>query len=214
MKKYDIIVIEKPVEDGLSAEAVSNMLRALASAEIFALEIDDRNKSSSAMGFITKPAADALDYDYEKSGLRDLLQSMMDSVTWESKAFAINNLHGFFATDEESLRNLLEKKEPKSVMYSINILPEIMNDYAGTMLQIEIFGNQLLKRHINSNEVINAIKGACRDYCNNMADNDAVFFNAGDFICSVGNEYCEKYGFRIISTIDADTSIPENESLI
>lgn len=88
--KYGIALMEKYGVDGLNKSDI-DLLYGLTtdvfgngSQKVFPIELEAREHESSAMGFITPKAAEILDYDYEKSGLRDFIATILDDMEKES----------------------------------------------------------------------------------------------------------------------------------
>lgn len=61
---FDVILYERPLETGLTKTDCTNIFNSLKTDEAYPIEIENPNGTSSAMGFITTKAADAMDYDY------------------------------------------------------------------------------------------------------------------------------------------------------
>lgn len=86
MEKFDVVLIEKYGEDGLSREEVNKLLDMLPEdAKVYPLEMFAREAESSAMGFITPDAADRLDYDTSQySGFGKFVSGILDDMDKES----------------------------------------------------------------------------------------------------------------------------------
>lgn len=83
---YDIVLLEKPGELGLTKNNVLSLYRLLKLNNAFPMEIGDVNGNSSAMGFITYAAAETLQYEYtQDSGLGQFISSILDDVTKETE---------------------------------------------------------------------------------------------------------------------------------
>ena len=83
---YDVVLIEKPGEDGLTKTNVMDLYDMLNGEEAYPLEIGDRNGSSTAMGFISAPAAESLQYEYDQnSGLASYISLILDDIGKESE---------------------------------------------------------------------------------------------------------------------------------
>ena len=65
---FDVALIEKEVNSGLTKEDISKLLDMLGEKEVYPIEIYNPSGESSAMGFITSEAAEKTDFDYERSG--------------------------------------------------------------------------------------------------------------------------------------------------
>lgn len=81
---YDIVLIEKPGELGLTKAEVMDMYDSLNGDEAYPIEIYNCGGGSSAMGFISAIAAETIDYDYEASGLNKFIGEILGDVTLEN----------------------------------------------------------------------------------------------------------------------------------
>lgn len=81
---YDIVLIEKPGELGLTKAKVMDMYDSLNGDEAYPIEIYNCSGESSAMGFISTAAAETIDYDYEASGLNTFVGKILEDTTLES----------------------------------------------------------------------------------------------------------------------------------
>lgn len=85
-KYYDLVLIEKPGNEGLIKTEVIDLMDMLNSLEGFPLEIGDINGNSSAMGFITPTAAEKLQFEYDQdSELGRFISSILDDMDKESE---------------------------------------------------------------------------------------------------------------------------------
>ena len=85
---YGIALLEKYGIDGLNKSDIYllyGLVTETGSQEVFPIELEAREHESSAMGFITPEAAEMLDYDYEGSGLRDFIASILDDMENENE---------------------------------------------------------------------------------------------------------------------------------
>lgn len=83
---FDIALIEKPVDQGLTRAEVMDLHDMLSEPEAFPVEIGDTNGNSSAMGFITPQAAEKLQYEYgQDSDLGHFISSVLDDMNKESE---------------------------------------------------------------------------------------------------------------------------------
>lgn len=82
--KYGIVLKEKTFVSGLTRNEVIVLFDSLDNTEAYPLELEARNSESTAMGFITSESAEVLDYDYETSGLRDFIATILDNMDNES----------------------------------------------------------------------------------------------------------------------------------
>lgn len=62
--EFDIVCLEKPVDEGLTRTEVMDLYDMLKEAEALPLDIENPNGSSAAIGFLTVAAAESLDFDY------------------------------------------------------------------------------------------------------------------------------------------------------
>lgn len=79
-ERFDIVLVEKPGEIGLTIEEVEAIYNKLKEKEAYPIEIFAKEQESSAMGFITRNAADALDFNYEDSGLNAFIAEILDDM--------------------------------------------------------------------------------------------------------------------------------------
>lgn len=83
---FDVILLEKPGNEGLDAIEIQRILKSLKTKtkdgnlqEYCPLEIYGQMAESSAMGFITNEAADSIGYDYTL--LKNIIQPVIDDIT-------------------------------------------------------------------------------------------------------------------------------------
>lgn len=76
---FDVILYERPLETGLTKADCTNIFDSLKTDEAYPIEIENPNGTSSAMGFITTDAANAMDYDYSEleNYIKPLLADMV-----------------------------------------------------------------------------------------------------------------------------------------
>ena len=79
---YDIVLIEKPGELGLTKTEVMDMYDSLNGDEAYPIEIYNCSGESSAMGFISTAAAETI--DYEASGLNAFVGEILGDMALES----------------------------------------------------------------------------------------------------------------------------------
>lgn len=85
-KEFEIAMIEKPGDSGLTKSEVMDLHDMLSFPEAFPIEIDDVNGNSFAMGFITPLAAEELSYAYDQeSALGQYIASILDDANKESE---------------------------------------------------------------------------------------------------------------------------------
>lgn len=89
-KIFDVALMEKEAEDGLSAAEGISLLTSIAGKAFIPVEFEGNN--SSAMGFISCEAEDALDYDL--SGLKGFISDILNDMPKESAdgIYAFNGL--------------------------------------------------------------------------------------------------------------------------
>ena len=85
MLPYDIALVEKEFESGMTRSEIMDLYDMLGGREVFPIELRAGEHSCSAMGFITAEAADSLDYDYETSGLEAFVANILDDMDNESE---------------------------------------------------------------------------------------------------------------------------------
>ncbi len=84
MPNYGIALFQKPEVEGLDRDDILilyglvNNFHLNEDAEVYPIEL--YGTVCSAMGFITREAADVLDYDYEASGLHNFIASILDNT--------------------------------------------------------------------------------------------------------------------------------------
>lgn len=83
-RKYGIVLKEKSFVDGLNRTDLLELFDMIKGEEVYPVEFMAYTHESSAMGFITPEAAEALDYDYETSGIADFIATILDDIGNES----------------------------------------------------------------------------------------------------------------------------------
>ncbi len=84
MLKYDVVLLEKEGENGLNAGEVEQMFRKLNGKEAYPVEYFGVVESS-AMGFITKEAADKVDFETDnESAIGRFIGGILDDLNLES----------------------------------------------------------------------------------------------------------------------------------
>lgn len=83
-RKYGIVLKEKSFPYGLTKQDVAELYDMLDGEEAFPLELEPDFVESSAMGFITPEAAEALEYEYQ-TGLREFVVNILDDMGNESE---------------------------------------------------------------------------------------------------------------------------------
>lgn len=68
-------------------------------------------------------------------------------------------------------------------------------------------------------DVLHAMRLAAQEYCKTEAgqaeiQNNGGNFNWGDFVNTVPNEICKKYGFKLVDTFITEQIVDHNETLI
>lgn len=86
----DVALLQKPHVDGLTHHEASVLCGMLtkgdASKEVFPINLCAKHAKCSALGFISKRAAQLLNYNYEISGLHKFIIDILDSVKNEASA--------------------------------------------------------------------------------------------------------------------------------
>lgn len=89
IRRFGIALKEKYGTEGLTKDDITLLYGLVSDAsgdqEVYPIELEAREHESSAMGFITCFAADRIDYDYEGSGLRDFIATILDDMEKENK---------------------------------------------------------------------------------------------------------------------------------
>lgn len=86
---YGIALLEKECVSGLDLRDITLLYGLIGDIhhngrdEVYPIELEAKCVESSAMGFISKVAAEALDYDYEGSGLHDFISLILDDMNNE-----------------------------------------------------------------------------------------------------------------------------------
>ena len=81
---FDIVLCEKPADEGLTKDEIINMIDVLNDDKFLLLEIEAKHVESVAMGVITIEAANKYNYDYSKNGLVDFIANILDDMDNES----------------------------------------------------------------------------------------------------------------------------------
>ncbi len=83
---FEMALIEKPGNAGLTKSEVMDLHDMLSGLEGYPLEIGDINGNSTAMGFITPEAAEKLQFEYgQESELGRFISSILDDMNKESE---------------------------------------------------------------------------------------------------------------------------------
>ena len=102
---YDVALIEKPLDDGLTKENVMDLFDMLNGYE--ALPIEVQGACSAAMGFITVPAAEQLDYYLDSdSAIASYLSLILNDMNKESE----NGFYEFEGLNIWMSRNIEEEE--------------------------------------------------------------------------------------------------------
>ncbi len=83
-KEYDIALYEKEGTEGLDQKNVNELFEKLKDSPAYPIDLQAWEHESSAMGFITRKAAEELGYEYEVSGLHDFIADILDDMNKES----------------------------------------------------------------------------------------------------------------------------------
>lgn len=82
---YDVALIEKPGNDGITRADIERLYGLISSEEAYPVEVSAHQVESVAFGFITPSAARSIDYDYgDGSDLGEFVASVMDDMELES----------------------------------------------------------------------------------------------------------------------------------
>ena len=82
-EKFDIVLVERPSEVGLTRQEVITVYDNLNANEAYPIEISAEYQEYFAIGFITKKAASVLGFDYKKSGLVTFIATLLDDIRKE-----------------------------------------------------------------------------------------------------------------------------------
>ena len=80
MKTYDIVLIEKPLDEGLTKQECDKMFDMISGQEAITLDIQGEN--SAAMGFISVSAAEKMEYNM--SVLKMFVTNVLNDMGCES----------------------------------------------------------------------------------------------------------------------------------
>lgn len=82
---FEIVLKEKPANEGLTKEEVMDLFDMLSGPFGFPVDISDNNGVSSALGFIKDDAADDLNYEFDQSSeLGQFISSILNDVKAET----------------------------------------------------------------------------------------------------------------------------------
>lgn len=82
MDKFEIALLERPGEQGITRDEITRLASCIDCDEMYPIEIEAREHESSAMGFITRTAAERLDFDYDELSAK--IARILDDMTLES----------------------------------------------------------------------------------------------------------------------------------
>ena len=82
---YGLVLREKYGTEGISKNDVIDLFDMLDGIEAYPIELSAYAQESSAMGFVTPKAAEMVKYDYEGSGLRNFIASILDDMCAENE---------------------------------------------------------------------------------------------------------------------------------
>lgn len=80
---FDVALIEKPEEEGMTFSEVMDLLDSMKEPEVFPIEIENPSGGSVAMGFISVYASDSLSHNY--AALKSYLQKILSDMSQESE---------------------------------------------------------------------------------------------------------------------------------
>lgn len=108
---FEIVLIEKPEDEGLLKSEVMDLYDMLSQSEAFPVEIGDINGNSCAMGFITPHAAEELQYEYgQDSELGQFISLILDDMNKESEdgTYIFNDLRIWMNRDVSKIVGMEE----------------------------------------------------------------------------------------------------------
>jgi len=79
-QKYDVALMEKPLDEGLTKTEICDLYDMLSGVE--GIPVDIQGEYSAAMGFITTEIAEQMDYDI--SALTEAIQGILNDMENES----------------------------------------------------------------------------------------------------------------------------------
>lgn len=90
--EYNIVLIEKPLDAGITMDEIVQMYKLLSGIEAIPIEI--QGEHSAAMGFINLTDAEYMDYDY--TSLFELIEGVLDDIENESQShtYEVPNKYG------------------------------------------------------------------------------------------------------------------------
>jgi hypothetical protein len=121
-KEYNIALLEKPLDEGLSKSEVMNLFDMLSGVNAIPIEI--QGEHSTAMGFINLTDAEFMNYDYTK--LEDFVKSVLNDMNNENDncEYEVENNCGY-STLYLSRFNLGEDDNTEEFCDEINELPPV-----------------------------------------------------------------------------------------
>lgn len=92
-KEYNIALLEKPLDEGLSKSEVMDLFDMLSGAHAIPIEIQGEN--SAAMGFINLTDAEFMDYKYDE--LERVVKEILNDMNKENPdcEYEVNNNCGY-----------------------------------------------------------------------------------------------------------------------
>ena len=81
---FDLALIQKPMDEGLTADNIMQLLSRLHNTEIRPIEIEANEHECSAMGFIRQDAYEQLDYD-SQIRLEGFIARILDNMDEETE---------------------------------------------------------------------------------------------------------------------------------
>ncbi len=89
---YNIVLLEKPLDEGLTAEECTKMFDMLSGST--ALPIDIQAENACAMGFVNRLDAEFMDYDFTE--LTNIVTNILNDMEKENPTHEYNipNAHG------------------------------------------------------------------------------------------------------------------------
>lgn len=102
---FDCVLIEKPIEDGLTQDEIIKMLEFFKEdEELFPIEIESDN--SSAMGFMTYTKAERIGYRYYKG---DRFYKRIEDILSDIKLESENNIYDIPTEDDTTVHTYLTR---------------------------------------------------------------------------------------------------------
>lgn len=179
-KTFDVVLIERPADgENLSRSEIVELLDMLNNADdIIPLEVEGDN--SSAMGFITGPAADTLDFDLQN--LKNYIAGILNDMTKENT----DNTYDYTEFDDYGESSTL------TVFLSRNVPSAAVLKYPNIKVSITLSDNDIDDLGI-------------RDECNSANSEQEAYDIAYDAICSAVADVGRLRRLGLSTQYDIDT---------